>query len=207
MPIDPLTVVKLLLDAVKLLDGKFTDDDQKAYKKLLREMTDYRLLTSPNNAEYAGAVIASAEELRKLLVSTAAALPEKSGLERGILALGKTVRQFLSEVEAIEGGIRHQLHLIETNAESGLQPDESSARLLSHWKRNGYPECLLRGNFNLNVMQIQWEGYRIQFLVALGMLRGQFGVLLSALCELTSTELPDDLASLTPGLDALQTDA
>ncbi|MEW6738190.1 MAG: hypothetical protein AB1489_43350 [Acidobacteriota bacterium] len=206
MPVDTIAVAKLLLDAVKLLDGKFTDHDQKEYRKLLRGLTDYRLLTSPYNAEYAGAVIASAQELREFLVSTAQALPEKSGLEQGILALGRTVRQFLSEVDSIESDIRHQLQIIETNTASGVQLDESSTNLLTHWKRNGYPGCLLGNNYNLNVMKIEWEGYRIQFLVALGTLRGQFGVPLSALCELMSTELPDDLASLTPGLEALQKD-
>jgi hypothetical protein len=94
-----------------------------------------------------------------------------------------------------------------SNMEAGVQPDESGANFLAHWKRNGYPECVLRDNYKLNVMNIEWEGYRIQFLVALGNLRGQVGILLSALCEVMSTELPEELASLTPGLGPLEGDA
>jgi hypothetical protein len=207
MPFETISVIKLLLDAFKLLDGKFTNTDQKDFGKLLRALTDFRLLTSPNEAEYAGSVIASAQKLRELLSATAQGLADQSGLERGVLALGAIARHFLTEVERIEGSIRHQLDLIVTNAEAGVQPDASSAQLLAHWKRNGYPNHVLRDNYRLNVMSIEWEGYRIQFLLALGALRGQFGITLSSLCELMHIELPEELASLTPGLDSLSSDA
>ncbi len=52
-------------------------------------------------------------------------------------------------------------------------------------------------------MSIEWEGSRFQFLLALGNLRGQVGVFLSGLCEVMATELPEQLASLTPGLEGL----
>jgi hypothetical protein len=204
MPIEALPVIKLLFDAIKLLDGKFTNTDKKDFRKLVRALTDFRLLTTPNEAEYAGAVIASAQKLRELLSTTAQALSEQSGLERGVLALGEIVRQFLTEVEHVEAEIRRQLDLIVANNEAGVQADESSSRLLAHWNRHGYPNFILRGNYNLNVMSIEWEGFRIQFLLALGTLRGQFGILLSSLCEVMHSELPEQLASLTPGLDALQ---
>jgi hypothetical protein len=42
MPIETLTVIKLLLDAFKLLDGKFTNNDQKDFTKLLRALVDFR---------------------------------------------------------------------------------------------------------------------------------------------------------------------
>ena len=44
MPIETLTVIKLLLDAFKLLDGKFTNNDQKDFTKLLRALVDFRYL-------------------------------------------------------------------------------------------------------------------------------------------------------------------
>jgi hypothetical protein len=93
--IDPISLTKLFLDALKLLDGKFTDHDQREYTKLLRALTDFRLLTSANEAEYAGAVISSAQNLRELFKSAAQALPQKSGLERGTyLLLGAHLDSF-----------------------------------------------------------------------------------------------------------------
>ncbi len=112
MPSDPITAIKLFLDALRLLDGKFTDHDQKEYTKLLRALADFRLLTSPNEAEYAGSVISSAQKLRELLNTTSQAQSMRSGLVSGVLALGQSTRQFLTQVEGIERSIRHQLDLI-----------------------------------------------------------------------------------------------
>lgn len=202
----PIVIAKLLLDAYKILDVKLTDQDQTEYKKLLRALTDFRLLTDPYEAEFAGKVIESAQRLRALLQSSAQALPTSSGLERGILALGEATRQFISQVERIEHSIRSKLDLIVTNLESGIEPNDSDKKLLAYWKRNGYPDRVLSGNTHLNVTEIQWEGYRLEFLLALGHLRGEFSVLLSSLCELTTTELPVELASLTPGIESISGD-
>jgi hypothetical protein len=199
--IEGIGIAKLALDAFKLLDGKFSNRDVAEYKKLLRALTDFRLLTSPYNAEYAGSVIESVERLRALLHSAAQTLPEHSGLERGILALGQATRQFISEVEAIEADIRHKLDLIEANANSGIEADESQKKFLQHWKRLGYPDRVLRGNHDLNATEIWRPLHQIQFLLSLGHLRGEFGFLLSAMCEIMTIELPAELASLTPGID------
>jgi len=163
-----MTAIELFLKALKFLDGKFTDEDQIEYTKLLRALTDYRLLTSPNEAEYAGSVIASAQKLREQLNTTAQTLSMNSGMECGVLALGKTVRQFLSDMDSIESSIRNELDLVAANSEAGIQIDESRRKLLEHWQRNGYPEHVLLGNHKLNVMSIEWEGHRMKFLGALG---------------------------------------
>lgn len=201
MPFDAISTGKLLLDAVKFLDGKLSDKDQAAYRKFLRELTNYRMLTSTFEVEYAGSVVASAERLRQLIVETTAALPEKSGLESGLFALGSVVRRFLSTVDEVEASIRHELDLLEENSMAGVDPDPSRQAFLDGWKRAGYPERVLRDNHRLNVMQIQWPLYQMHFTMALGQLRGEFAVILSALCESTLIELPEPLASLTPGVE------
>jgi hypothetical protein len=198
-----IAIAKLLLEAYKILDVKLTDQDRAEYKKLLRALTDFRLLTDPYEAEFAGKVIESAQRLRGLLQSSAQALPTNSGLERGILALGAATRRFISQVERLEHSIRSNLDLIVANLESGVKPNDSDKELLAHWKRHGYPDRVLSGNTHLKVAEIQWQGYRMEFLLALGHLRGEFSILLSALCELTTTELPDELASLTPGIESI----
>jgi hypothetical protein len=204
--VDAVGIAKLAIEAVKLLDGKFTNRDVAEYKRLLRALTDFRLLTSRYNAEYAGPVIESAQRLRSLLNSNVQTLPENSGLERGFLALGQVARQFISQVDALEADIRHNLDLIVINSEQGIEPDGSSKRFLQHWQRVGYPDRVLRGNHKLNVTDIWYEGYRMIFLLSLGELRGQFGFVLSQMCEIMSIELPQELASLTPGIAEL-TDA
>lgn len=203
MALEHISIVKILVDILKMLWPTLTDEDRREFTKLIRALTNYRILTSAMEAEYAGSVISSAQNLRQLLHSTAQALPEHSELANGILSLGGIVRQFITEVERIEANIRHQLDLIVANKEDGLEPDDSNLRFLKHWTRHGYPQKVLRDNHNLNVTQIEWEGYRIQFLLALGALRGQFSLLLSLLCETMHFELPKELAALTPGIDEL----
>jgi hypothetical protein len=163
------------------------------------------MLTSAYEVEYAGSVVASAEKLRTLIVNTTVNLPDRSSLESGLLALGGAVRRFLSSIESIEAEIRHELELLERNSAAGLKLDRSSMEFLEHWKAAGYPARILRGNHQLNVMQIRWPMNQMLFILALGQLRGEFGIILSSLCEATSIELPEPLLSLTPAIDDVET--
>ncbi len=198
-----IAVGKALLDVVKFVDGKMSDADGIVYRDFLRKLTDYRLFTSEFEAEYAGAVIEAAQRLRQLIVSSTTSLPANSKLENAFLGLGTAARSFITTIDRIESSIRHELDLIEANAEAGITPDPSRDRFLQAWKRKGYPERVLRDNPRLNVMEIEWPGYQMQFLLALGQLRGRFGIILETLCEASHIELPEPLASLTPDLDSV----
>lgn len=91
-----ITAGKALFDVLRYVDGKLTDKDDAAYRKFLRHLTDYRMLTSEFEAEYAGAVIKSAEQLRKSILDTTGDLSDSSKLEEAFFALGQAVRRFLS---------------------------------------------------------------------------------------------------------------
>jgi hypothetical protein len=148
-------------------------------------------------------VVQSAEQLRLLIVETTTSLSVTSGLEEGFFALGQTVRCFLSAVDAIEESIRHELDPLVANAAQGIVPDASRQEFLDGWKRYGYPALVLRGNHRLNVIQIQWPGHQMQFLLALGQRRGAFGIILEGLCETARIELPSPLARLRPDIHSL----
>jgi hypothetical protein len=194
---DGLTITGLLIDLLKLI--KTTNKDQEVFVRLLRRLADFGLLTQPFKAEYAGAVVDSAERLRTVLNSAAQEFSVNSQIVQGVLALGKVTRQFLNAIDGIEYEIRQLLDLFALNKKAGYLHEDQD-EFLSHWIRCGYPDRVLRNNQGLSVMDIWWELHKIKFFMVLGEFRGRFGLVLSSLCELTTTELPDDLASLTPGV-------
>jgi hypothetical protein len=165
------SVGKTLFDILQFVDGKFTDKDAEIYDKFLTELTDYRFLTNPYEVEYAGSVIASAANLRKLIVSKTVDLKQNSKLKGVFFVLGEITRHFLTTVTQIEQEIRSELILTEKNLSTqaiNAVTHSSSIEFLEHWKSQGYPEKILRDNFNLNVMRIEYQGHRMRFTEALG---------------------------------------
>jgi len=198
-----VTLGKLVFDLTKFFDGKLSDSDQATFVTFLRKLVDFRVLTDPYESEYAGAVIHSVQDLRNLITESTVALKQNTKLDSAFFALGTAARLFISSVDEIENAIRSNLDGLVKNLLIGVNPDKSQKEFFETWKRLGYPEKILRGNYNLNTCNIEYEGYKQRFILALGEFRGNFGLILSTLCEATHNPLPEPLAKLTPDIEEL----
>jgi len=182
-----VTLGKLVFDLTKFFDGKLSDSDQATFVTFLRKLVDFRVLTDPYESEYAGAVIHSVQDLRNLITESTVALKQNTKLDSAFFA----------------NAIRSNLDGLVKNLLIGVNPDKSQKEFFETWKRLGYPEKILRGNYNLNTCNIEYEGYKQRFILALGEFRGNFGLILSTLCEATHNPLPEPLAKLTPDIEEL----
>ncbi|XLS30534.1 hypothetical protein ACJD0Z_06840 [Flavobacteriaceae bacterium M23B6Z8] len=185
-----------------VLEKDITPAEQEIISKFFSELSDYRLLYSPYEAEFTGEVCQAVQRLRMRIGEVIQELSFSSELRENLLALQTSCASFITEIKVLSEGILREMDATQRMIDEGSRPMSDQIERLEHYKKIGGANLL--DNKRINLFDIRPVGKQMIFTNELGKLRGFFGTLLMILANKSGSIIPSNLKPILPITDSIE---